>query len=66
MKIRVMNEGNEIYLGDADEFLFANDNDEEIEIALNRLELEHLEKVSIYGNLGDVFDIYKEIDLVYE
>lgn len=66
MKIRVTDnyDGTEIYVGDADEFLFNNDCDVELEIALNKLEF--VDKVTFESFLGETYEIEKELDLIYD
>ena len=65
MEIKVTNieEMKTIYIGDADEFLFINDNDEELEILLNELERMEMGSGKIYfGNFGEKFLIEKDFE----
>ena len=65
MEIKVTNieEMETIYIGDADEFLFINDNDEELEILLNELERMKMGSGKIYfGNFGEKFLIEKDFE----
>ena len=58
MIIEVRDEyGEVIFNGDAEEFLFENDNDEEIEIALDELERKEVgSKTTLCGFFTDVFE----------
>lgn len=57
----------EIYYGDADEFLFQNDNDEELQMVLGKLETRRYnEKISWYGNQGMEFIFEKVPTVLYD
>lgn len=67
MEIKVTNltEMETVYIGDADEFLFVNENDDELEIILNDLEKMSIGESKIYfGNFGEKFLIEKDYSLL--
>lgn len=54
----------EIFEGDAEDFLADNSYDEDIELALCMLDERHVgSKTRIFGNFTDVFEIEKILDL---
>ena len=60
MQIKVEKETNVIFEGDADDFLFENDSDIDLEIILNELEEQRdYSAVDAYDNNGDVVTITK-------
>jgi hypothetical protein len=60
MQIKVENETDVIFEGDADDFLFENDSDMDLEIMLNNLESKKdFSVVNAYDNNGDVVKITK-------
>lgn len=60
MQITVERFNDIIFEGDADDFLFDNDNDVDLETALNDLEEEKIgSSVNIYDNNGDLVTITK-------
>ena len=63
MIIEVRKENNTLFNGEADDFLFINDNDEELEILLNELERMKMGSGKIYfGNFGEKFLIEKDFE----
>ena len=60
MQIKVENDLDIIFEGDADDFLFENDSDMDLEIMLNELEeKKDFSKVNAYNNEGDIVTITK-------
>ena len=60
MQIKVENETDVIFEGDADDFLFENDSDMDLEIMLNNLEeKKDFSVVNAYDNNGDIVKITK-------
>lgn len=60
MQIKVENENDIIFEGDADDFLFENDSDMDLEIILNDLEeQDDYSAVDAYNNDGDIVTITK-------
>lgn len=60
MQVKVEKEANVIFEGDADDFLFENDSDVDLEIILNELEEQRdYSAVDAYDNNGDVVTITK-------
>ena len=60
MQIKVENDSDIIFEGDADDFLYENDNDTDLEIMLNELEeKKDFSKVNAYNNEGDIVTITK-------
>lgn len=60
MQIKVENETDIIFEGDADDFLFENDSDMDLEIMLNELEnKKDFSTVNAYNNEGDIVTITK-------
>ncbi len=60
MQIKVENETDVIFEGDADDFLFENDSDMDLEIILNNLESKKdFSVVNAYDNNGDIVKITK-------
>lgn len=60
MQITVERFNDIIFEGDADDFLFNNDNDVDLETALNDLEEEKVgSSINIYDNNGDLVTITK-------
>ena len=60
MQIKVENENDVIFEGDADDFLIENDNDMDLEIILNDLEeQDDYSAVDAYNNDGDIVTITK-------
>ena len=60
MQIKVENENDIIFEGDADDFLFENDSDMDLEIILNDLEeKKDFSTVDAYDNNGNVVTITK-------
>lgn len=60
MQIKVENENDIIFEGDADDFLFENDSDMDLEIILNDLEEQNdYSAVDAYNNNGDIVTITK-------
>lgn len=60
MQIKVENDSDIIFEGDADDFLFENDSDMDLEIMLNELEeKKDFSKVNAYNNEGDIVTITK-------
>lgn len=60
MQIKVENENDVIFEGDADDFLFENDSDMDLEIILNDLEeQDDYSAVDAYNNDGDIVTITK-------
>lgn len=54
----------EIFEGEAEDFLLDNSYDEDIELALCMLDERHVgSKTRIFGNFADVFEIEKIFDL---
>lgn len=65
MKIKVKEENQVIFLGDAEDFLEQYEYDEELEIALNELEYPEIKAVRFLGYLGS-WRIEKELELIYD
>lgn len=60
MQIKVENDLDIIFEGDADDFLYENDNDTDLEIMLNELEeKKDFSKINAYNNEGDMVTITK-------
>ena len=60
MQIKVENETDVIFEGDADDFLFENDSDMDLEIMLNNLEeKKDFSVINAYDNNGDIVKITK-------
>lgn len=60
MQIKVENENDIIFEGDADDFLFENDSDMDLEIILNDLEeQDDYSAVDAYNNDGNIVTITK-------
>ena len=64
MIIKVKENGNLIFKGDAEEFLESYDYDEELELALNELDYPDVKVVRFLGYLGS-WIIEKEKELIY-
>ena len=65
MKIKVKEENQTIFIGDAEDFLEQYEYDEELEIALNELEYPEIKVVRFLGYLGS-WKIEKELELIYD
>ena len=65
MKIKVKEENQTIFIGDAEDFLEQYEYDEELEIALNELEYPEIKVVRFLGYLGS-WRIEKELELIYD
>ena len=60
MQIKVENENDIIFEGDADDFLFENDSDMDLEIILNDLEeQDDYSAIDAYNNDGEIVTITK-------
>lgn len=60
MQIKVENDLDIVFEGDADDFLYENDNDIDLEIMLNELEdKKDFSKINAYNNEGDMVTITK-------
>lgn len=54
-----------VFSGEADDFLFENDNDEDIETALNQLEkVKAGSTIGVYNCCGDYYSITKDINYI--
>ena len=65
MKIKVKEENQTIFIGDAEDFLEQYEYDEELEVALNELEYPEIKVVRFLGYLGS-WRIEKELELIYD
>lgn len=61
MCIKVLNENQTIFKGEADDFLFIQNNDSELEFFLNKLELMEYDKYFKFTNYNNEEFIIKKI-----
>lgn len=67
MEIQIRKGNQEIYLGDADEWLFNNSCDSELECVLNELEQSNLNSIEFYCEETDEnYTIEKLLSLIYD
>ena len=68
MEIQVYNSNSDlVFKGQAEDFLFNNSCDTELEIELNQLELSHDDEITFYCEQTDMeYTIEKNLELIYD